>query len=505
MPEKKPRLTRREFFKLTGATGLASMAMPLTGAKPSEADAAPAGLPVVPSRPFGNTGEMVSSLGLGGSQDLMSKQMLMKQAFKLGVRYWDTAHSYEGGNSEKAIGKYFKKYPDDRRSIFLVTKSYANRPQQLTESLGTSLQRMNTDFVDLFLIHHASDPKADLTLEVKRWAADAKANGLIRYFGFSTHTNMARCLLDAAELGWVDGIMASYNFRLMHNPEMQRAVAACKAAGIGLVAMKTQARFFSSFYSDTGPKDAAAEEVADHFMARGFTPEQAKMKAVWENPDIASICSEMPNMTILKANVAASADKKKWSSQDERQLRKYARETAFGYCAGCGRICESTVNQKVPISDIMRCLMYDLAYGRHELAHKTLYEIFPASRMHLLKGDFTAAETSCPDDTSSYTSSIVRRKVGFVHWLATFFRASARSSPARHMMESCEVTISRSVRLTRRRRKGPRDARSLVPAVFPLVRVSGNRPCERSSCRASGSDAASTVPEVICPVFDLAV
>jgi aryl-alcohol dehydrogenase-like predicted oxidoreductase len=396
MPENKPRLTRREFIKLTGASGLASMTMPLSGQVRAAPAAAQKGVPVVPRRPFGGTGEMVSSLALGGSQDLMSKQMLMKQAFKLGVRYWDTASSYEGGHSERAIGKYFMKYPDDRKSIFLATKSSALSPQRLTESLRTSLQRMNTAYIDLFLIHHTSNPKSDLTPDVKTWAEEAKARGVIRYFGFSTHTNMAQCLLDASGMGWIDGIMASYNYRLMHNSQMIRAVSACKAAGIGLVAMKTQARFFSYYDADTEQKDAASEALSDHFMDGGLTPEQAKLRAVWENPDIASICSEMPNMTILQANVAASADRKKWSLQDERQLRKYARETAFGYCAGCGRICESTMHDKIPISDIMRCLMYDIAYGKHERGKRTFENIFSPAHGHRMTSDVREAERRCP-------------------------------------------------------------------------------------------------------------
>ena len=168
MPKNKSQLTRREFFRLAGASGLASIALPLQRSAQASQDAGQGPLPPVPRRPFGNSGEMVSSLALGGSQDLMSKQMLLKQAFRLGVTYWDTAHSYEGGNSEKAIGKYFKKYPDDRKAIFLATKSSAHSSQQLTQDLGTSLRRMNTAYIDLFLIHHTSNPLTDLTPDVKR-------------------------------------------------------------------------------------------------------------------------------------------------------------------------------------------------------------------------------------------------------------------------------------------------------------------------------------------------
>ena len=93
MPKNNLRLTRREFFRLAGASGLASVVTPLQ--QPARASQAVTNidLPLVPRRPFGNTGEMVSSLALGGSQDLMSKQMLLKQAFTFGVTYWDTAYS----------------------------------------------------------------------------------------------------------------------------------------------------------------------------------------------------------------------------------------------------------------------------------------------------------------------------------------------------------------------------------------------------------------------------
>ena len=51
--------------------------------------------------------------------------------------------------------------------------------------------------------------------------------------------------------------------------------------------------------------------MVEGFQARGFTDKQAKLKVVWENPQIASICSQMPNLTILSANVAAALDQVK--------------------------------------------------------------------------------------------------------------------------------------------------------------------------------------------------
>jgi len=66
-----------------------------------------------------------------------------------------------------------------------------------------------------------------LAKEIKAWAERAKASGKIRLFGFSTHNIMEKCLIAGAKLGWIDGIMLSYNFRIMHNDLMKKAVDNC--------------------------------------------------------------------------------------------------------------------------------------------------------------------------------------------------------------------------------------------------------------------------------------
>ena len=72
--------------------------------------------------------------------DIPSNQLLLKQALKWGVTYWDTADCYEGGNSENGIGQFLKKYPETRQKIFLVTKSDKHDPKGLSELLDRSLK-----------------------------------------------------------------------------------------------------------------------------------------------------------------------------------------------------------------------------------------------------------------------------------------------------------------------------------------------------------------------------
>ena len=116
--------SRRDFLKITGAAGVGSIVTSMGHlAKAADKTEKTVGPETVPTRPFGKTGVNVPMLGLGGSQDLMSKQLLLRQAQKMGVAYWDTAHRYERGKSEEAIGKYFGRYPDNRKKTFLYIAS----------------------------------------------------------------------------------------------------------------------------------------------------------------------------------------------------------------------------------------------------------------------------------------------------------------------------------------------------------------------------------------------
>jgi predicted aldo/keto reductase-like oxidoreductase len=321
---------------------------------------------------------------------------MFRQAMKMGVTYWDTADGYGWGKNEKAIGKYFAKFPNDREKMFLVTKAATSDPNKLTEKLNTSLHRMNTSYVDMYLIHHVKDVKDELTSEVKSWAEKVKTDGKIRFFGFSTHKNMERTMLAAAKLGWIDGIMMSYNYRLMIKDDMKRAVDACVKAGIGLTAMKTQAAFSANFYASIGSETDDALDLTESFLNKGYTEEQAKLKVVWENPNIASICSAMPNMTILQANVAAALNKNKLSLKDKQLFEQYARETAGGYCAGCADNCEPAVDFRVPISDVLRCSMYYDSYGDRDKA-LALFNTLPTDqKRNIRKTDYSKAEEICP-------------------------------------------------------------------------------------------------------------
>ena len=98
--------------------------------------------------------------------------------------------------------------------------------------------------------------------------------------------------------------------------DSEAAVEACHKAGIGLIAMKTQAE-------DQMIETEQDKKLADEFLKRGFTPGQAKIKIVLEGGRISSACVGMKNVAELRSNVAAVLDETKLTRQDEKVFAEF--------------------------------------------------------------------------------------------------------------------------------------------------------------------------------------
>jgi len=386
--------SRREFLKAVTVVGAGAMigdvALGQSAATAPATSTAPAAMGRMPTRVFGKSGVKVPILTVGGIFDILNNQVVLHQALRWGVTYWDTANSYTGGKSETGIGNFLGSNPQRRKDIFLVTKSSHREAPGLDEHLATSLERMKTDYVDMFFIHSLKGPTElqQHGAAWKDWAARQKDAGKIRLFGFSAHTRMAQSLAEAAKCDFIDGIMMTYNFRIMNQEQMKAAIEACHQAGIGLTAMKVMAK--------TVKEAPAPEELAavNQFISKGYTMEQACLKVVWQNPAIASICTLMNNLTLLQADVQAATDGVKLSADDRRLLDQYARATCGGYCTACAG-CQERAGD-LPISDVMRWLMYAGAYGDLARARREFAQLPPDVRERLREADYWRAQAACP-------------------------------------------------------------------------------------------------------------
>jgi predicted aldo/keto reductase-like oxidoreductase len=395
MKEEQNRIDRRNFLKTVGAAGLGSVLVStgaIAGPNQSNAEEKPQKpkYPQVPRRKLGKTKVKIPSLSLGTYQVDVDNQILLRKTLQYGVNFWDTAYNYGGGNSELGIGKFITKNPEVRKNLFLATKASGVRtPEEMEKRLATSLKRMNTDYIDLYFgLQQCSNP-AWLTDEVRKWAESAKKRKLIRHFGITTHQNLAIVLAAAARMSWIDAIMTSYNFYLAQDTELQSAIDACHKAGIGLIAMKTQGM-------GQRIKTEADKKLVEHFVQRGFTEGQAKIKLVLEDKRFSSACVGMKNVSVLNSNVAAAFDKTKLTQADREVFSQYAKATCDGYCAGCADICNSALADVPYVSDIMRYLMYYNSYGEQAEARRLFAQIPANVRSKLLCTDYSAAEAHCP-------------------------------------------------------------------------------------------------------------
>jgi len=148
-------------------------------------------------RPYGKTGEKFPILSFGAQRIVDSHRCseqdaveIMNYALDHGIRYFDTAWIYSGGQSEERVGRVADKR---RKEMWIATKTWARDRQGARRQLEESLKRLQTDYVDEWRMHNIwSISELDKitapggSLEA---AVQARADGLVRYISISGHSN----------------------------------------------------------------------------------------------------------------------------------------------------------------------------------------------------------------------------------------------------------------------------------------------------------------------------
>lgn len=179
-------ISRRRFLGTTALGGLAV----------NSAVAAKIGKNGLPSRVLGRTGARVSILAMGGgSRFLMYKDEdkaleALNRAFDLGITYMDTAYGYGNGLSETRVGKVMK---DRRKGIFLATKINKRDGDEAQRILEGSLQRLQTDHVDLIHVHSLAGEDDLQKIEAKDGVLNVllklRDQKVTRFIGITSHTD----------------------------------------------------------------------------------------------------------------------------------------------------------------------------------------------------------------------------------------------------------------------------------------------------------------------------
>lgn len=377
--------SRRQFLKATLCSGAGltiAGAIPASGALAEETPAASAR---VPRRKLGATGEEIPILLLGGGAGFDVKySKVLHRAFSDGADYIDTALVYANGESHRAVATFIKQI-GDRKKLWITTKGPSEHAtvESYTKDLDACLEQMETDYADMYFMHFVDDPKY-LDPEYIQMGDRLRKSKKTRFFGLSCHgSKMIEVMNKAAKAGGIDAIMFRYSFAKYGDLELNRTIDACKKAGIGLIAMKTQ---------NSVPSD---QEHVKRFQSKNFNLHQAKLKAVWADERIDAAVSHMDNTTKLAENLAAAISPEALSLGEFNQLQRFATASAHESCQGCAHICEPLMGGEVKVADTLRFLMYKECYGEPEKAAALYRSLTPAQRA-FEHGDCSRASAACP-------------------------------------------------------------------------------------------------------------
>src|SRR2546430_2387162 len=205
------------------------------------------------TRTLGKTGESVSIVGLGGFHLALAKDeaesiRIVRRALDHGLNFLDNCWDYNDGESERRMGKALR--DGYRKKAFLMTKLDGRTAQSAREQLEQSLQRLQTDVIDLVQIHEVirdDDPERCFArggcIEA---LTEARKAGKLRYIGFTGHKHprIHRHMIETArENGFqLDTVQMPLNVLDAHWQSFEKDVLPLAVTeGIGVLGMKSMA------------------------------------------------------------------------------------------------------------------------------------------------------------------------------------------------------------------------------------------------------------------------
>ncbi|WP_414588539.1 aldo/keto reductase [Scytonema sp. PCC 10023] len=276
---------------------------------------------------LGKTGLKVSRLCLGtmtyGSREWREwvlteeeSRPFIKRALESGINFFDTADMYSLGVSEKILGQALKDFAR-RDQVIIATKVYnamGDGPndrglsrKHIFDSIDASLQRLQTDYVDLYQIHRwDNETPIEETLEALH---DVVKSGKVRYIGASSMYawQFAKALYTADLHGWTRFVSMQNHYNLVYREEEREVLPLSRAEGIGIIPWSPLARgflagnrqkegygetvraktddFAHNLYYDEGDFEIV-DRVVDLAKARGVSPAQIALAWLLHQPGV---------------------------------------------------------------------------------------------------------------------------------------------------------------------------------------------------------------------------
>jgi aryl-alcohol dehydrogenase-like predicted oxidoreductase len=370
-------LKRRQFITsiASGAVGLGVAGR--LGAGPAAGQDAPA--PKVRKyNDLGKTGLKVSDVSCGAIS--LFEPNVLRYAHECGVNYFDTAEGYLRMKGETYVGQGLKGIRD---KVVITTKHPMNFGQKIEKAavlkrVEDSLKRLQTDYIDVAMVHNIGDLAPLLKNEEVLGAYDElKKAGKVRFTGFSTHSAKVT-LKQALETEFPQVVLVIYNH--MEGKEIEPLVKALRAKGVGTVAMKIFAgNQQGNLKGLVGPK---------------MSYPQAAIRWVMSNADFDTCIPTMSSYSHVEEYVAASGQPLDRASLD--MIARYREQAGSRYCRVSCAECLPACPANVAVNDVLRYAMYYEDYGMERMAADYYAELEPGRKPLGCAGCSAPCEGACP-------------------------------------------------------------------------------------------------------------
>jgi predicted aldo/keto reductase-like oxidoreductase len=314
-------------------------------------------------RTLGRTGFRLPVVSMGSAYGID----LVPMALGEGIVYIHTSSSYSERNQERLLGDVFRGRPRDSfvigtspdlpyefgggdRSMDLGLDA---DPALILESMEGSLKRLKLDFVDIYYLCSIGRAETARHEPYMRAFEELKKSGKARFVGIGTHSNEPEIIRAAVESGFWDVVLTAYNFRQTHREEIREALGKAADAGLGLVAMKTQA----GVYWDRA--------------RRNMINMKAALKWVLQDENVHTTIPAFSNFEEMQEDLSVMED----LNMTPEERRDLERGTDLGlaglFCQQC-RQCQSQCPAGLEIPGLMRAYMYAFGHKKPQKARETL-------------------------------------------------------------------------------------------------------------------------------------
>lgn len=311
-------------------------------------------------------GKEISQLGYGcmrfskkgNSIDYEKAEREVLLAIEKGVNYFDTAYIYPG--SEECLGKILEKNKC-REKVNIATKlpQYIMRSKKAIEkTFAEELQRLRTDYIDYYLMHMFTDYaewENLLSLGIKEWIEERKAEGSIKNIGFSYHgnTEMFLKILDAYD--W-DFCQIQYNYLDEHTQAGREGLMAAAKKGIPVIIMEPLRGGKLVNLPETAKKELANTK-------KGYTPAELGLRWLWNQKEVTCVLSGMNSVEMVEENIriASEAAPNHFTQEDFKlveSIKKIIREKEKVGCTGCRYCMPCPKGVDIPANFYYYNLMY---------------------------------------------------------------------------------------------------------------------------------------------------